>query len=229
LKILIASPGVKEIKLLRDKLNFKYFKDKNFSSYSLGKLNVDILVTGYGSVFMTYNLTKIFQVESYDLAINVGLAKSYDYFLEIGYVVNVVQDQFADLGFEYKGNIYSLWDNEMIDLNSYPFIDDVLNNIGDFELEEVERLPKVKAITLNTLYSTFENVEKFREKYNPDIETMEGAAFFFVCLSEQVSFLQIRAISGFADIHNVENWNLPIALENLSDTIFSILNELNVR
>jgi len=229
LKILIVTPGIKEIKLIRDRLKLQSYKDKNFSSHTLGDLDIDIFVTGYGSIFMAYNLTKIFQKESYDLAINIGLARSFDYFLEIGFVVNVIQDQFADLGFEYHGDILSLWDQEMIDSNTYPFIDNSLSNIGDFELEEVEKLPKVKAITLNTLYSSYEHIEKFRRKYNPDIETMEGAAFFFVCLSEQVSFLQIRAISGYADIQNIENWNIPVALENLADTTLAILDELRER
>lgn len=229
MKILIVAPGIKDIKLIRDRLKLIGFKDKNFSSHKLGDLDIDILVTGYGSVFMAYNLTKIFQKNFYDLAINVGLARSFDYFLEIGFVVNVIQDQFADLGFEYKGDLFNLWDQEMIDSNLYPFIDSTLSNIGNFELEEVEKLPKVKSITLNTMYSSFEHVEKFREKYNPDIETMEGAAFFFVCLSEQVSFLQIRAISGYADFQNIENWNLPNVLENLADTTISILNELRDR
>ena len=55
---------------------------------------------------------------------------------------------------------------------------------------------------------------------------MEGAAFFFVCLMEKVPFLQIRAVSYFTEIRKVDNWNLPLAIKNLTDTVIDILEEL---
>lgn len=177
---------------------------------------------------MTYHLTKILGTVNYDMAINVGIASSFDYFLEQGFVVNVIQDQFADLGFEEKDEFFTLGEKEMLDENSYPFTEEVLRSIGNFELSEVEGLIPVKAITVNTLHGTPESIKRIKNKFNPEIETMDGAAFFFVCLNEKVPFLQIRAIASFVEIRKIENWNIPLAIRNLTDTVLSIFNELKV-
>jgi futalosine hydrolase len=86
----------------------------------------------------------------------------------------------------------------------------------------------VKAVTVNTLHGSKESIKRVKEKFNPEIETMDGAAFFYVCLSEKVPFLQIRAISNFVEIHRIENWNIPLAIDNLTDTVIAIFDELRI-
>jgi len=228
LKILIIAATHREVKQLRDRLQFIQQHRSYLTGYQYGNLMIDILVTGLGSVFMTYHLTKIFGAISYDLAINIGIAGSFDYFLEQGFVVNVVQDQFADLGFEEKNEFYTLSEKEMLDENSYPFTEEILRSLGNFEIEEVESLIPVKAITVNTLHGSKERIKIIKEKFNPEIETMDGAAFFYVSLSEKVPFLQIRSIASFVEIRKIENWNIPLALSNLTDTLLAIFNELRI-
>lgn len=165
---------------------------------------------------------------NYDLAINAGLAGSFDHFLEQGFVVNVIQDQFADLGVMHRNNFYTLAEEELMDENSFPFADGKLHSIGNFNLDEVESLIPVKGITLNTLHSDPKWLSKLREKFEPEIETMDGAAFFYVCLREKVPFLQIRAISHFVEIRRIESWYIPSAIESLTSTTLNILNELKL-
>ena len=112
--------------------------------------------------------------------------------------------------------------------NEFPFVDAKLNSLGNFEIEEVESLIPVKAVTVNTLHSDPKWINLIRQKYSPEIETMNGAAFSYVCLSEKVPFLQIRAVSHFVEIRRVENWNIPVAIKNLSGSLVSILEELRV-
>lgn len=228
MRILIVASTSREVKPLTDRLQLVNVYRTNFLSYRYGNLIVDVLTTGMGGIFMTYHLTKILGTVNYDMAINVGIASSFDYFLEQGFVVNVIQDQFADLGFEEKDEFFTLGEKEMLDENSYPFTEEVLRSIGNFELSEVEGLIPVKAITVNTLHGTPESIKRIKNKFNPEIETMDGAAFFFVCLNEKVPFLQIRAIASFVEIRKIENWNIPLAIRNLTDTVLSIFNELKV-
>lgn len=228
MKILILAAANREIGDIINKLEFIHQIDSNFKSYKLGNLSVDILVSGYGSVFTAYYLTRAINMINYDLVINVGLAGSFDHFLEQGFIVNVVQDQFADLGIEHKNNFYSLFEEELMNENEFPFTEAKLNSLGNFEIEEVESLIPVKAVTVNTFHSDPKWINLMRVKYSPEIETMNGAAFFYVCISEKVPFLQIRAISHFVEIRRVENWNIPVAIKNLSSSVMSILDELRV-
>jgi futalosine hydrolase len=228
LKILIVAAVNREVVDVINKLEFIHQIDSNYRSYKLGNLSVDVLISGYGSVFTAYYLTRALNMINYDLVINVGLAGSFDHFLEQGFIVNVVQDQFADLGIEHKNNFYTLFEEELMSENEFPFVETKLNSIGNFEIEEVESLIPVKAVTVNAFHSDPKWINLMRQKYSPEIETMNGAAFFYVCLSEKVPFLQIRAVSHFVEIRRVENWNIPVAIKNLSSSIMSILEELRV-
>lgn len=228
MRILIVVSSNREVNELITKLEFVHQIESNFKSYKLGEMNVDILVTGYGSVFTAYYLTRALNMINYDLAINIGLAGSFDHFLEQGFVVNVVQDQFGDLGVEHKNKMYTLYEEELMDENEFPFAEGKLNSLGNFEIEEVESLIPVKGITLNTFTSNPKRINMLRDKYSPEIETMNGAAFFYVCLAEKVPFLQIRSISHFVEIRRIENWNIPSALHNLTKSLITIIDELRI-
>jgi futalosine hydrolase len=213
---------------LVEKLKFIHQIEPYYQSYNFFNLHIDILTTGHGSVFAAYHLTRALNMINYDLAINVGLAGSFDHFLEQGFVVNVIQEQFADLGIIHKNNFYTLAEEELMDENQFPFVDGKLHSIGNFDLDEVESLIPVKGITLNTLHSDPSWLSKLREKFDAEIETMMGAAFFYVCLKEKIPFLQIRSISRFVEIRRIENWNIPTAIESLTMTIINIFNELKL-
>ncbi|MFO7826991.1 MAG: hypothetical protein R6V23_00095, partial [Bacteroidales bacterium] len=83
---------------------------------------------------------------------------------------------------------------------------------------------KVSAITSDRTNGKKESIDKLKQKFNADIETMEGAAFFYVCLQEEVKFMQIRAISNFVEERNQQNWNIPLAIEQLNKKLLEIIN-----
>lgn len=228
MRILIVAASPREISKLIEELTFVHQIEPYYRSYSLYNLHIDLLVTGIGSVFTTYHLTRALNMINYDLVINIGLAGSFDHFLEQGFVVNVIQDQFADLGVVHKSNFYTLAEEELMDENLFPFADGKLHSLGNFDLDEVESLIPVKGVTLNTLNSDPKWISKLRDKFEPEIETMDGAAFFYVCLREKVPFLQIRAISHFVEIRRIESWNIPSAVDSLTATTVAILNELKL-
>ena len=58
-----------------------------------------------------------------------------------------------------------------------------------------------------------------------DIETMEGAAFFYACLMSGTPCVQIRGISNYIEPRNLSKWNIPLAVKNMNATIIRILNE----
>jgi len=55
------------------------------------------------------------------------------------------------------------------------------------------------------------------------VESMEGAAFFYACLMAEVPFLEIRSISNFVEPRNRDAWDLPLAIGNLNQVLAEIL------
>lgn len=212
MKILIVSATEKEIFPTLNKI-------KSFNHDDLG---VDILVTGIGAVFTTYLLTRKLSEKEYDLVINAGIAGSFNLDLNIGDTVYVQSDQFADLGFEDKDEFYTVFEKGFIAKDQFPFKNALLENPYEFAID----LKKVSGITVNTTHGSKKNIDLFKGKFNADIETMEGAAFFYVCLNEGVKFFQIRTISNYVEERNEAKWNIPLAIKNLNQKLLEITNAL---
>jgi futalosine hydrolase len=81
----------------------------------------------------------------------------------------------------------------------------------------------VKGITVNTVHGNSASIKKVKKKFNPDIESMEGAAFFFACQNEKIPCLQIRAISNYVEKRNKKKWKMKLAVKNLCTIIEKIL------
>ena len=80
-------------------------------------------------------------------------------------------------------------------------------------------LKPVNSITVNTSSGSVRTIERLSRKFNPDIETMEGATFFYICSGEKIPFLALRAISNRVEPRNKDNWNIGLALDNLSERL----------
>ena len=70
-------------------------------------------------------------------------------------------------------------------------------------------LPQVTGNTVPALEARYRGVPA-------DIETMEGAAFFDVCLRRGVPFAEIRAVSNRVGEEDRSRWDIPLALRNLT-------------
>jgi futalosine hydrolase len=215
MKILIVSATTFEVQPTLD-----------FLAQNKEKINVhiDFLITGIGMVATTFQLTKKFQNADYQLVINAGIAGAYSKDeLKLGDVVNVVCEQFSDIGAEDKdASFIDFFQNGLINANEFPFRNgEMLNSAG----AEFDFLPLAKGLTRNTTSGFLPNIEKLKS-YQADVETMEGAAFFYVCLQSEVNFLQIRAISNYVEARNRENWKMKEAIEKLNEVLTSFLTNL---
>ena len=52
---------------------------------------------------------------------------------------------------------------------------------------------------------------------------MEGAAFFYACLSAGLEPVQLRAISNYVEPRNREAWRMREAITALNDTLRQLL------
>ncbi len=175
--------------------------------------SADILVTGVGVPATMYHLSKRIHLMDYDLIIQAGVAGSFQHEIKTGEVVAVRRDTFADLGIREGNNFSNLFESALAE-NVQPFQNGYLYN--NHSVLENCYLKKVNGITVNTITDDHEVLSQWVLKYNPAIESMEGAALHYVCIQESVPFIQIRAISNYAGERNKANWDLQGAITNLN-------------
>jgi len=217
MKILIVSATNLEIApLLR---NFKKSRsEKNLHTFRFKNHKVDVLLTGIGMTATAFHLGKILNTK-YDLAINAGVAGSFKKKIPLGTVVNVVSDRFADLGAEDG--------NKFITAEEMGLVSNIRYQVSGIRYGKMPSdLPPVNGITVNTVHGNNASIKKIVQKFHPDIESMEGAAFFLACNHEKIPCLQVRAISNYVEKRNKKNWQLNLAIKNLCVSIEQILQNL---
>jgi futalosine hydrolase len=190
--------------------------------YKWYDIEIDLIVTGLGMTFTTYFLTRALSLNKYDLVINAGIAGSFRDEISIGTVVNVKTEQFCEFGIEEPDRIKTVFEAGFVDPNEFPFTDGKLVNPHQFDGID---LPVVSGVTGNISHGDPKTIDKIKREFDPDIESMEVAAVFYVCLFEKIPFLEIRAISNYVELRDTEKWDIPGTLENLTDELFRFLRQ----
>ena len=184
-----------------------------------GEKPFDVLVTGVGMVATAFALGQQFQQKKYDLAINLGIAGSFDRNIALGEVVEVTEDILAEFGAEN--------DDQFLTMEDLGFGESRFS--ASYQLDPMLLLSakKMCAITVNTVHGEEKSIQKITERLNPQLESMEGAAFFYACKRSMVPALQIRSVSNYVEKRNRENWKIGLAVKNLNDFAIELLEKLS--
>jgi futalosine hydrolase len=185
--------------------------------------NVDILISGIGLAASTYHLSKQLALKKYDLVIQAGVAGSFDLTISLGQVVAIKQDAIADQSVVELEKLKTLFDLDLVPQDQYPYKKGWLINPNK-EILKKTRLRIVKAVSVNQISTSKEMIKFYRERFDPVAESMEGAALHYVCLMENIPFLQIRSISNYIGERNRKNWNMMDSIVNLNQALASIIN-----
>ena len=185
---------------------------------------VDVLITGLGIPSTMYHLQKRIQQVDYDCIIQAGIAGGFTNDIELGKVVLVQQDCFADLGIEEKEIYNPIFNTGFAGKNEFPFTNGWLINTHEALL--TTSLPKVKALTVNKVSDNELQKQQFISTFNAVAESMEGAALHYVCLQEKIPFLQIRSISNHVGERDKTKWKMKEAIENLNAELSRLINQL---
>jgi futalosine hydrolase len=186
---------------------------------------LDVLVTGPGMLQTAYLLTKHIALRKLDLMVQAGVAGGFTDAMKPGKVVAVQSEVFSDIGVMEKTGWHDLFDMRFVKKNEFPFKNGRLVN-PDKVLLQRSRLPLVRAATVNQVSTQKKQIAAIAEKYKPQIETMEGAAFHYVALREKIPFLQVRAISNRVGERNKSKWALQPAIENLNRELIRLFEAL---
>lgn len=185
---------------------------------------IDMLITGVGVPSTMYHLQKRIHQIDYDFIIQAGIAGSFKTDIELGGVVLVQQDCFADLGIEEKENYTPIFKTTFADGNEFPFTEGLL--INSVESLKITGLPTVKGITVNKVSDAELQKQQYEKLFNADIETMEGAALHYICLHEHIPFMQIRSVSNLVGERDKTKWMMKEAIENLNIELLKLINDL---
>jgi len=76
---------------------------------------------------------------------------------------------------------------------------------------------------VNTVHGNARSIALAVERFKPRVESMEGAAFMYACLINNLPFAQVRAVSNLVEPRNRDAWKLADAIRNLGETAIGIL------
>ncbi len=182
-------------------------------------LDITWMITGIGTTSTSYRLTKMVCTapQKFDLAINAGIAGSFTDEFPIGSVARIEREYFGDLGFETFTGFQTLFDYKILDADTHPFKGGALHAplLANHIEEALKDLPKATAVTVQTVSGLPEKRNQLKRDFLPSIESMEGAAFFYICILERLPFIEIRSVSNEVGERDRTKWNIPLALDSL--------------
>ncbi len=217
-KLLIVSATQFEIEPLLKALNAAFpLKQGVINGFKHKKLQVDVLITGVGMVNTAFAMGGL-KDKTYDLAINAGVCGVFNDDIKIGDVVHVAVDCFSEMGAENG--------DEFLTLSQLNLGNEIIVNPSNFGGAMLSKVKKVTGITVNTVHGNDKSIEQIKTRFNVDVESMEGAAFLMICNSLKWHAMQIRAVSNKVERRNKENWNMPLAIENLNKILLELLDNL---
>ena len=185
---------------------------------------IDVLITGIGIASTVYHLQKRLQQIDYDLIIQSGIAGSFNNKIQPGQTVLIKQDCFGDLGLEEKDDFKSIFEAGLGNKDEFPFENGWL--INPHTIFQSTSFSFVNAVTVNKVSDDPLKKQQMIQKYSPQAESMEGAALHYVCLQENLPFLQVRSISNYVGERDRNKWKMKEAIDNLTNELGNVLSEL---
>lgn len=189
------------------------------------RLKLQYHQSGIGMLAASYAITKLAIEDKPDLIIQVGIAGTFDTAIPLGTVVVINEETIGDLGVEEDGKWKDLFDLKLEKSSYHPFEKRKLPNQW-LEKYNLLNLKEVSGITVNEITTNSERIQKLIKKFNPVIESMEGAALHYVARESNIPFIQIRAISNYIGERNKSKWQMKTAIDHLNQTLLQYIDRL---
>jgi len=167
--------------------------------------------------------SRALSTERFDMALNLGVCGSFKPEIFPGSVVHVVSDRLVEMGAEDGDAFLTIQEMKLLGDDEFPFAGGRLINASPPALGPLASMRPVNGITVNTVHGNDMSIAHVAERFSPDVETMEGAAFMYVCLVHGVPFAQVRAVSNRVERRNRAAWKLDEAIANLGTIARQIL------
>jgi futalosine hydrolase len=191
----------------------------------LTKNKIDVLIAGIGGVATTYSLNNYCNKNKPAVIIQAGIGGC---FIENkpGEVFVIKEEIFADLGVWENKQFKTIFDLQLENKNKFPFKNGILIN-SNKKLLGLAPSKKVRGVSVNEITTDKKRISWYKQNFSPVVESMEGAAFHYVCWQQQIPFIQLRAISNYVGERNKSKWKMKEAINNLNEELTFLLTALS--
>lgn len=208
---------------LRGQLDLPLLGTGALASRKWGDLEINLLHTGIGMVNTAWHLGRTLQLNRPDAAIQFGIGGAFPHGPDLEEVVEIVSECYAELGADSPGGLMSLQEMGFAHFE----------HTGQQYFNEMVQ-PRVplggtracRAVTVNLVSGTLKGIERLQQMWNPEVESMEGAAFFQGCILEEIPFREFRAISNRVEPRNRSAWKMKEAIAAAQGHILNLLHDV---
>jgi futalosine hydrolase len=226
MKLLLVAATAAEVQPLIDSFASPIPRSAAVTRYRYGRHQIDVLLSGVGMVATATWCGRTLADARPDIAFNLGVCGSFNPDLPPATVVHVVSDCLPELGAEDGEQFLTIHDLGLLGADESPYQGGRLTNPAPPTIPTLTRLPVAHGITVNTVHGHEASIRQVVERWLPDVESMEGAAFMYACLTADVPFAQIRAVSNRVERRNRSAWRLGDAVVALTETATRMLSDL---
>ena len=217
MQILLASATSAEIEI-----SAEWLKKKN---YRIGNCEFKTLITGVGLVPTTFALINHLSSHQPGCIIQAGIAGAFDAGVE-GRVYVIKEDGFGDWGVIENGEFKTVFDIKLLKEDEAPFVGGRLQN-PNYSLLELSSLEQASAVSVNEITTDNDRIHWIQQNHPRLVESMEGAAFHYVCLLKEIPFIQFRSVSNLIGQRDKTKWKMGEAIQNLNHSLISFLEILS--
>ncbi len=125
--------------------------------------------------------------EKPDLIIQIGLAGCFDNSIALGKIFLIEKEIAGDIGVEENRKWKDIFNMKLEKSNYPPYEKKMLLN-PHIEKLNLLKMKTVTGITVNEITTRKERIRQIVKKYNPVIESMEGAALHYVVQKFKCAF-----------------------------------------
>lgn len=220
MKILLCAATKNELSATIEHFNLKeqmYSSRQNFE--------IKYKVTGPGILNTTFHLQSEIHNERPDLIVNAGIAGAIDARLKLNEVVNVISESLGDFGAEDGDEFLNASELGLMNIDDFPFSKGMISVSSNKPLPAMYNLKSCHGTTVQKVHGNARSIENLRKTFPlAQIESMEGAAVFYVCRQNDISVAQIRSISNYVERRNRSAWQIPSAISSLNDFLIKMFS-----
>lgn len=187
---------------------------------------VEFHCTGVGLTAASFEITRLALSKTPDLIIQAGIAGCFTPPPALGEVVIVATEASGDMGVWENGNWKNMAELSLLHPDLPPYEAGALPNpyLAAFTFLG---LSHATGISVNQITTDQKMMEQLQKKHPaPLIESMEGAGLHYTCRMLQIPFLQLRGISNLVGERNKENWKIPLAIEQVNQSLIRLLTRI---
>ncbi|MCO5232699.1 MAG: hypothetical protein LC105_10610 [Chitinophagales bacterium] len=224
MRITVVAASKMEIAPLLQHFDMKWVSNQwNQNLWTSDNHLLHVLITGIGMMQTASHLAIYAMNFDRDIYINAGVAGAFDKSLHISEVVQVISERYGDFGVEEGGTFKEFIEMGFIEDDRSSENHEIIVPSLLLKSPHLGHLREVKGLTVNKVHTNPKTIGILKRKFNADIESMEGIAFFNVLNILNKRCIQIRSISNYVGNNNEDEWSLTEAIESLNMGIQKII------